>query len=125
MNPKKNKTMKKILILIAAAVLLAACTTRYEYIYQLKYTVGDTEYADSGKVVTPYETDVPIAVVTRTGLEVNSYPDFAIDRRKIVYQGNTPAVITEFTFTLNRYYIHDPLMGDYHSVYCNQLQPTE
>ena len=117
--------MKKILILIAAAVLLAACETRYEYHYNLKYTVGDTEYADSGSVTTNNQDHIPIAVVTRTGLEVNTYPQHAIYGYRIIYQGVVPPKITEFTYTLDKYYTHSPMLGDYGSIYCNQLQPTE
>ena len=117
--------MKKILILIAAAVLLAACETRYEYHYNLKYTVGDTEYADSGSIVTAYRGTVPIAVVTHTGLEVNTYPNGAIKGNKIIYQGYEAPKITGFEYILFRLYTHNPMMGDYGSIYCNQLQPTE
>lgn len=117
--------MKKILLLLAAVLLLAACHTRYEYHYSLKYTVGDTEYADSGSVTTTNPDHIPIAVVTRTGLEVNTYPKHALYGYRIVYQGVTPPKITEFKYHLYKYYRYNNLAGDYGAVICNQPQKTE
>lgn len=97
--------MKKFIITLMAIVFAVSCQTRYEFDYNLKYTVGDKQYADSGKVTTNDPHSVPIAVAYQNSIVVDTYPVRVVDKGTVVvYQGETPGQIDTFEYRLNKYY---------------------
>lgn len=96
--------MKKIILLLTSVILAAACETRYEYDYTLKYTVGDNQIVETGKVTTDDANSVPIAVAYKNSVVVDTYPRDNEGDAIVHYQGETPGRIDSLGYRLVQYY---------------------
>lgn len=97
--------MKKIMIILMAIVFAVSCQTRYEFDYTLKYTVGDKQMVQTGKVVTKDANSVPIAVAYKNSVVVDTYPTGNDGDPIVLYQGETPARIDSLGYRLVQYYV--------------------
>ena len=96
--------MKKIILLLTAVILMASCETRYEYNYTLKYTVGDNQMVETGKVTTDDANSVPIAVAYKNSVVVDTYPRDNEGDAIVHYQGETPGRVDSLGYRLVQYY---------------------
>ena len=100
-----KSNMKKIILLLTAAILMASCETRYEFDFTLYYTVGNKQLSTDGIVTTNDANSVPIAVAYKNSVVVDTYPTRVVDDKTLViYQGETPASVDSLQYSLNKYY---------------------
>ena len=103
--------MKKLLLLLLLGVVLSACEERYQYNYDLKYTVNGQEYVNTGTIISDVREAVPIAVALNNGIVVDMYPG-GYNGKIVIYQGSDDFRITQFNYWLEMIYNCNLLTGD-------------
>ena len=110
--------MKKFIFILMMTVLAIACENRYDFKYEINYSVDGVEYTETGLVVADDAHSVPIAVVMNNGLVVDTYPkgsnEYKSNKRvhQMVYQGNRPVKINNFEYSLVKTYKYNVVTWD-------------